>query len=125
MIEIELRPERMDTIELDTLIPGIDPIRIPLLVHGIEKLPIVPGVVLRNAAGKEIGSNRVSHLIGGTQRPPQQPRYTKEDEILRDTEGQIEDLWEIDDGDGEFLDVRGVLDATNAQTDAEDNDLIL
>lgn len=132
MIRIETDPKRMDTIELQELIPGIKLPRIPLPVRGLEELPIAPGVILRNARGDTLGANPINtsgmekmrtDVFG--QQPPRHASVLPEDEIITDTEGDIESFWHLDDEEGEFLQVGGVPDATNSERVDEDEDLIL
>ncbi len=41
----------MFTIEFQEMIPGVTPPRVPLLVPGLETLPLLPGWIVRDAAG--------------------------------------------------------------------------
>ena len=43
-----------NTIEFQELIPGIKPPAIPLLIPGLEKLPLLPGWTIRNPAGRVV-----------------------------------------------------------------------
>jgi len=43
-----------NTIEFQELIPGIKPPAIPLLIPGLEKLPLLPGWTVRNREGKVV-----------------------------------------------------------------------
>lgn len=48
----DVMPRGMCTIELQELIPGIKPPAIPLLLPGLEKLPLLPGWTIRDPEGK-------------------------------------------------------------------------
>jgi len=64
-----------NTIEFQEIIPGIRPPAIPLLIPGLEKLPILPGWTIRSGAGKVIaqGDRLPSMPIGvfGIPIPPE------------------------------------------------------
>jgi len=49
---VEIKPEGMNMIEFQEIIPGIKPPSIPSLIPGLEKLPLLPGWTIRGPAGK-------------------------------------------------------------------------
>jgi hypothetical protein len=49
---VEIKPEGMNMIEFQEIIPGIKPPSIPSLIPGLEKLPLLPGWTIRDPAGK-------------------------------------------------------------------------
>ena len=49
---VEIKPEGMNMIEFQEIIPGIKPPSIPSLIPGLEKLPMLPGWTIRDPAGK-------------------------------------------------------------------------
>ena len=49
---IEIKPEGMNMIEFQEIIPGIKPPSIPSLIPGLEKLPLLPGWTIRDPTGK-------------------------------------------------------------------------
>ena len=48
---VGLKPREMDTIEFQELIPGVKPPAIPLLFGGLEQLPQLPGMTIRDPSG--------------------------------------------------------------------------
>ena len=48
---VGLKPAEMNTIEFQEIIPGIKPPRVPLVIPGLEKLPLLPGWTVRNPRG--------------------------------------------------------------------------
>lgn len=50
----EAEIEGANTIEFQELIPGIKPPAIPLLIPGLEKLPLLPGWTIRNPEGRVV-----------------------------------------------------------------------
>lgn len=112
----------MDTLEFQELIPGLKPPAIPLLIPGLDKLPILPGWTVRDPAGavlaegarlptigkKEEAEAEVLGPGGGsagsayypptppveTYYPPPPPveTYYPEQTILEETEGMVEPL---------------------------------
>ena len=71
-IGIEL--EDADTIEFQEIIPGITPPKIPLLIPGLEKLPLLPGWTVRDPGGKVLNQGaRISLGDGETPEPSLAP----------------------------------------------------
>jgi len=48
---VGLKPNEMDTIEFQEIIPGIKPPRVPLVIPGMDKLPLLPGWTVRAPNG--------------------------------------------------------------------------
>jgi len=98
----------MDTLEFQELIPGIKLPAIPLVIPGLEKLPILPGWTVRSPAGAVLaegarlptlaGEKEEEDVLGpgegvagGAYYPPAETHYPEET-ILEETEGMIEPL---------------------------------
>ena len=110
--------EDADTIEFQEIIPGITPPKIPLLIKGLENLPMLPGFTIRNSNGTVLGEGAKipttveeipsalgvgpqeslsypylgEYLTPPTYSPP--PAYSSpvEDYILETTEGNVEEM---------------------------------
>ena len=62
-----------NTIEFQELIPGIKPPRVPILVPGMENLPLLPGWIIRDPAGRVINAGiRIPVLTWETAQPPEE-----------------------------------------------------
>jgi hypothetical protein len=66
-----------NTIEFQEIIPGIKPPRVPILIPGMEKLPLMPGWIIRDPEGNVINAGiRIPILTWETSKPPEeQPEY--------------------------------------------------
>lgn len=51
---VGLKPEEMDTIEFQEIIPGIKPPRVPLAIPGMGNLPLLPGWTVRDQMGSVV-----------------------------------------------------------------------
>ena len=76
---IEIKPEGMKMLEFQEIIPGIKPPSIPLLVPGLEKLPLLPGWTVRDPSGKILKEGARMPLVPpigatGISIPPELPR---------------------------------------------------
>lgn len=128
---IGLKPQNMDTIEFQELIPGIRPPAIPLLFGGMENLPQLPGLTIRDPSGTVIGEGmRIPTLNGenGNGVPPseevlralgmlpdeayqlQGDSYSPEDIVLEETEGYVEPLTLAGDVEPLILDDESLAD---------------
>ena len=98
----------LNTIEFQELIPGIKPPAIPLLIPGLEKLPLLPGWTVRDPGGTVLaegyqlptleGEKEGGEVLGpgegvagGAYYPPAKTYYPEET-IIEETEGMIEPL---------------------------------
>ena len=59
--------DEMFTIEFQELIPGITPPRVPLLIPGLESLPLLPGWIVRDAAGNIVNKGAELPTLPGIQ----------------------------------------------------------
>jgi len=89
---MEIKPEGMNMIEFQEIIPGIKPPSIPSLIPGLEKLPLLPGWTIRDPAGKILNEGARMPLVPpigatGIAIPPELPR---EDEIVPTAAGDSE-----------------------------------
>jgi len=128
---IGLKPQNMDTIEFQELIPGIRPPAIPLLFGGMENLPQLPGLTIRDPSGAVIGEGmRIPTLNGenGNGAPPSEEvlralgmlpdeayqlqgnSYSPEDIVLEETEGYVEPLTLAGDVEPLILDDESLAD---------------
>ena len=103
---IGLKPKEMDTIEFQEIVPGIKPPAIPLVIGGLEKLPQLPGMTVRNPAGAVIAEGMRIPTLGETSEsalgvlgmiPDEEYQlrgdaYTPEEVVLEETEGYVEPL---------------------------------
>jgi len=103
---IGLKPQEMDTIEFQEIIPGVKPPAIPLVIPGLENLPQLPGMTIRNPAGAVIGEGMriptigeaTEETLGALGIVPDEDyqlygeRYPVEDVVLEETEGYVEPL---------------------------------
>jgi hypothetical protein len=66
-----------NTIEFQELIPGIKPPRVPILIPGLEKIPLLPGWIIRDPEGNIINAGiRIPVLTWETAQPPdEQPEH--------------------------------------------------
>ena len=63
-----------NTIEFQEIIPGVKPPRVPILIPGLEKLPLLPGWIIRDPAGRVINAGiRIPVLMWETTQPPEEP----------------------------------------------------
>ncbi len=75
-IDMAIEPEQPlpNTIEFQELIPGIKPPRVPILIPGLEKLPLLPGWIIRDPAGGVINAGiRIPVLTWETVQTPEEP----------------------------------------------------
>jgi len=62
-----------NTIEFQELIPGIKPPRVPILIPGMEKLPLLPGWIIRDPVGNVINAGiRIPVLAWEIVQPPEE-----------------------------------------------------
>ena len=76
---IEIKPEGMKMLEFQEIIPGIKPPSIPLLIQGLENLPLLPGWTIRGPDGRILGEGERMPLVPpigatGIEIPPELPR---------------------------------------------------
>jgi len=70
----EMEQPLPNTIEFQELIPGIKPPRIPILIPGLENLPLLPGWIIRDPEGKVINAGiRIPVLMWEIVQPPEKP----------------------------------------------------
>lgn len=97
----------LNTIEFQELIPGVKLPALPLLIPGLEKLPMLPGLTIRDPGGAVLaegyrlptleGEKEGGEVLGpgegsaGAAYYPEE-RYYPEEMILEETEGAIEPL---------------------------------
>jgi len=62
---VGLKPNEMDTIEFQEIIPGIKPPRVPLVIPGMDKLPLLPGWTVRDKNGAVLNKGVEIPTIGG------------------------------------------------------------
>lgn len=62
---VGLKPNEMDTIEFQEIIPGIKPPRVPLVIPGMDKLPLLPGWTVRAPNGAVLNKGAEIPTIGG------------------------------------------------------------
>jgi len=92
------------TIELQEIIPGIKPPAIPLLLPGLEKLPLLPGWTIRDQVGKVVNKGAdlptLPQGMMGIPIPPEMPRErVPTGDVLRMLEPVPKKV--VDDGDDE------------------------
>jgi hypothetical protein len=129
---IGLKPNEMDTIEFQEIIPGIKPPAIPLVFGGLEALPQLPGMTIRDPSGTvkaegmhiptlaQTGEETLGALgmIPAEEYQLAGDAYIPEEIILDETEGFVEPLTLA--GETEPL----VLDDENLMDDL-DEDIVL
>ena len=72
MIEMIKQP-LPNTIEFQELIPGVKPPRVPILIPGMENLPLLPGWIIRDPEGNVINAGiRIPVLTWETAQPPEE-----------------------------------------------------
>jgi hypothetical protein len=140
---IGLKPADMDTIEFQELIPGIKPPAIPLVFGGLEKLPQLPGMTIRDPSGAvraegmriptmgettkdTLGAlgmmpNEDYQLYGDAHAPIYGDAYPPEDVVLDETEGYVEPLTLAGDVEPLMLDDESLEDDLDQDT-VFDND---
>ena len=103
---VGLKPKEMDTIEFQELIPGIKPPAIPLVFGGLEKLPQLPGMTIRDPSGAVRAEGMriptmektTEDALGALGMIPNEEyqlygeSYTPEEIVLEETEGIVEPL---------------------------------
>jgi len=108
---IGLKPKEMDTIEFQELVPGIKLPAIPLVIGGLDKLPQLPGMTVRNPAGAVIAEGMRIPTLGETSEsalgalgmvPDEEYQlsgsayipgeFAPEEIVLEETEGYVEPL---------------------------------
>jgi hypothetical protein len=63
-----------NTIEFQEIIPGVKPPRVPILIPGLENLPLLPGWIIRDAKGSIMNAGlRIPVLQWETVKPPEEP----------------------------------------------------
>ena len=63
-----------NTIEFQELIPGVKPPRVPILIPGMEKIPLLPGWIIRDPEGNIINAGiRIPVLMWETAQPMEEP----------------------------------------------------
>ena len=132
---IGLKPKEMDTIEFQELIPGIKPPAIPLVFGGLEKLPQLPGMTIRDPSGAVRAEGMRIPTMGETTKdtlgalgmmPNEEYQlygdaYTPEEIVLDETEGYVEPLTLAGETEPLVLDDESLADDLDEDT-VFDND---